>query len=81
MTDHKYTTVTAAADVTPEVMDYARSVVEGWYNDGRIDWENVWERMDGTTLNDGTQLDLGTEIDSPAMRKIQRTIRKEFREG
>ena len=80
-TEVTYTEVTAATHVTDEVMDYARSIVEGWYNEGRVDWEGVWDRMDGSRLNDGTTLDLGGQMDSPAMRKIQRQIRKEFREG
>lgn len=76
-----YTPVTEASQVTEEVMQAARDIVEGWYNEGRVDWENVWDRMDGTTLNDGSRLDLGGQTDTPAMRKIQRQIRKEFREG
>ena len=76
-----YTTISVVADVTEEVLSTARDIVEGWYNNGRVDWENVWDRMDGSRMDDGTTLDMGGQTDTPAMRKIQRTIRKEFREG
>lgn len=65
-------TVIAAKDVTQEDLDEALSIVEGWYNEGRIDWDDVWERMERYS-----DLDLGPEMDSPAMRKMQRYVRAE----
>lgn len=73
----EYTTVTKAEDVTDEVFEIATYAVDGWYSDGSIDWEDVWNRMDGSLLADHTRLDMGTGNDSPAMRKIQRRIRAE----
>lgn len=74
-----YTTVSSASDVTEEIMEVARGVVDGWYGEGRIDWEDVWDRMDGTLLEDGTTLDMGNEDDTPAMRKIKKAINQERR--
>lgn len=59
-----------AEDVTPEILEVAENIVDGWYQTGPIDWENVWERMENQDI------DLGSDLDSPAMRKIQRHIRK-----
>lgn len=71
----KYTSVLKEEDVTDEIIDIVLGVVEGWYNEGRIDWEDVWERAEGAELADGTELDFGTDLDSPAMRKIKERIR------
>lgn len=79
MTD--YTSPVSAEDVTEEILDLAREATDaGWFPDGKIEWETVWDRMDGATLRDGTRLDLGGDLSSPALRKIQRVIRKEARD-
>jgi hypothetical protein len=77
--------VVDATDVTEEVLDAARNIVDGWYDDSPIDWENVWDRMDGQSFDSWPESDgrgwlhicMGAEDSSPAMRKIQRTIRAE----
>jgi hypothetical protein len=72
-----------AADVTEEILDYA----ETWAEDdqdsaGRIDWETVFDRrLEGMRLADNRRVSLGSEYDTPAQRKIQREVRKRFREG
>lgn len=76
-----YVLVMTADQVTDEVIDMVRSIEEGWFNGQPIDWEAVWERLEGSTLNDGQQVDLGPDMDSPAMRKMQRVIRAERRAG
>lgn len=78
-----YTTIVTTEDVTQEVLDMAWSVIEGWFDSGdkKIDWESVWDRMEGYPLGDGTVVDMGGEFDSPAMRKIQREMRKIIRYG
>lgn len=68
--------VEAAEDVTEEVMELVRGIVEGWYDEGPIDWENVWDRMDKSFLEDGRGIDMGEDLGSPAIRKIKREIRK-----
>jgi hypothetical protein len=72
----KYTSPVTAADVTDEMVNIALGIVEGWYDEGRIDWEDVWDRMDGAELNDGTWLDMGTDLLSPALAKIKSEVRK-----
>lgn len=74
MTD-KWTDLQNADGVTEEILDAVEGVVDGWYSTGRIDWEDVWDRVEGTRLDDGTKLTF-SELDSPAQRKIKRTIRK-----
>ena len=76
-----YVEVTEAEQVTDEVLEIARDIESGWYNDVPIDWEDVWDRMEGTVLDDNRYLSLGNEMDSPAMKKIQRVIRAERRLG
>ena len=72
MDDKRYTEVREAKDVTPEVMAIAEYATE-FYED-RIEWEDVWDRMDGSTLADGSVLDMGGSSDSAAMRTIKRRI-------
>ena len=83
MFDTTYTTIVTAEDVTEEVLEMAWSVIEGWFGSGdkKIDWESVWDRLDGYVMKDGSEIDMGGEMDTPAMRKIQREIRKMIREG
>ena len=67
-----YTEVTSTSDVNDEVLAIAEYAAN--FHGDRIDWEDVWDRMDGTVLKDGTQMDLGPDVDSPAMRAIRRHI-------
>ncbi len=67
----------AAADVTEDVIDYVVELVDCDYGDSPIDWETVFDRrIEGMTLADGRSLSMGPEYDTPAMRKIQRQVRK-----
>jgi hypothetical protein len=68
--------VRTAEDVTDEALEMVQGIVEGWYNEGRIDWEDVWDRMDKRVLDDGRGIDMGSDLGSPAIRKIKREIRK-----
>lgn len=79
--DNNYALIVNAEDVTDEVLGIARELVDGWYDDTRIDWEDVWDRMDRTTLDDGRKIDMGPSTDSAAMKAIKRQINKERREG
>lgn len=76
-----YQQIIAVEDVTEEILQAVREIESGWYSEGRIDWEDVWERLERQTLNNGKKIDLGPEIGSPAMLKIRRVINKERREG
>jgi hypothetical protein len=68
--------VRTAEDVTDELLEMVQGIVEGWYNEGPIDWENVWDRLEKQTLNDGRGIDMGDDLDTSAIRKIKREIRK-----
>lgn len=78
MIDHDapYRTVTEAGQVTDEIVDIVMDVVEGWYPEGRVDWQDVWDRVDGSELKDGSLLDMGNELDTPAIRRIKAKVRK-----
>lgn len=76
MSTDGWTTVTAADDVTEEILKAAESIFDGWYaNEPRIDWEDFLDRLDGIPLDNGTQLDLDGNLMSPAIQKIQKHIR------
>lgn len=75
--------VTEAAHVTEEILNLADDYADMSADDrGRIDWEDLVDRLDGLQP-DATlwAIDMGNESDSPAIRAIQREIRKRRREG
>lgn len=67
-------TVRRVDQVTDEIVQAAQEIVDGWYPKGRIDWEDVWDRLDGASLEDGTVLDLGDNLLSPALVYIKKEI-------
>lgn len=71
----EYTSPHNADDVSEEITDIAIGIVEGWYPDGRIEWSDVIDRMDGSVLEDGTTLHMGEQSSTPAIRKIKRAVR------
>lgn len=76
MNDSQYTSPRSEEDVTQEMIDLVCSVVNAHYLEGRIDWPDVWDRIDGTVLNDGTTLDMGDELDTPAIKALKKVGRK-----
>jgi hypothetical protein len=68
--------VRTAEDVTDEVLEIVQGIVEGWYDEGRIDWEDVWDRVEKSVLDDGRGIDMGSDLGSPAILKIKKHIRK-----
>lgn len=82
--EHRCVEITAAEDVIEEILDLAQEVEEAWFADEpNIDWESFWDRLDGYTVPgyEDREIDLGSEMDSPAMRKIQRHVRDLRRMG
>jgi hypothetical protein len=71
-----YTSPQAASDITEEIVTVATDVVDGWYPEGRIDWEDLLERIDGTELADGSRLDMGESMMSEAITRLKREVRK-----
>lgn len=69
-----YVSITRAEQVTPEMVEWIVEEVDLLYPD-RIDWEDVWDRLEGPAFEGGVYLEWG-DNDTPAMRKIQREVRK-----
>lgn len=74
--DKKWVAIRTAEDVTQEIAEAAYQIVDGWYQSGRIDWNDVLDRLDGTELSNGSQVDLGDDSNSPAIREIKARVRK-----
>jgi len=85
MDDTRYTDIKTAEDVTDEVMKIVLDVVDGWYQFGRIDWEDVLDRVEGSELEDGSRIDFGDGLNeastdtSGAIKKIKALVRKHRR--
>lgn len=56
--------------VTPEMLEAAEDVHDGWYDEGRIDWTDFIDR-----LEKGSDWDFGCDMASPTMKAIQKHIR------
>lgn len=80
MADVTYNPLVEETDATEEVVTLVVSTVEGWYRDGKIDWDDVWDRVDGAELDDGSVLDI-QQLTSPAMEKIKKEVRALRRQG
>lgn len=72
----KFVTVVTAEDVIEELMESVFTVVDGWYQDSRVDWEDVIDRVERRGLEDGRALNFGDSLDSPAIRRIKYLVRK-----
>ena len=59
---------------TDEVLALAVEIADGWYPGDRIEWDDVWDRLDGAELADGRVLDI-PDLASPAQTKIKNHIR------
>jgi hypothetical protein len=70
MTD--YTSPVAVDDVTDEMIEMVRGIIDGWYSEGRVDWEDVWDRMERIPLDDGTALNLPTDLASPVFARLKK---------
>jgi hypothetical protein len=66
----------AAADLTDEILAAMRESLEWQDNQPRVDWDQVWDRMEGTRLADGTRLSLPTDTSSPVYRRLMAEGRK-----
>lgn len=67
----EWTTVTAADQVTEEILSAAESIHDGWPDET---WSESLDRLDGIVLADGTKLDLGMDMGSPAIKRIKKHI-------
>lgn len=65
-------------DVTEDVLDIVWDVIEGWYMDVPIDWEDTLERAEKYA---GGEWEFGTQWDDQAIRYVQRVMRDRKREA
>lgn len=68
---HKLDDVDSATD---EILEQVVEITDSWYQDGNIDWENVWDRLENYRLSSGATIEID-ELDNPAIRKIKRHVR------
>jgi hypothetical protein len=54
-----------------ELLEQAEQVHDGWYSEGRIDWQDFLDRLELAS-----DRDLGNDLDSPLIRKIKKHIRE-----
>lgn len=80
MSARKYNPLIEEADATDEVITIVMSIVDGWYSETAIDWDDVWDRADGTELPSGEVLDI-ENLASPAIRRIKQEVRRIRRDG
>lgn len=73
----RWTSLERSEDVTEEILEIVQGVVDGWYAEGKIDWENVWDRVDGSEMEDGSRLDLGTDMSAGPLKYIVKKIHQE----
>lgn len=58
-----------------ELQDAIESVYEGWYSEGRIDWEDFLDRVESVSGQD-----LGADLLSSSIQEIKSYARKYGRE-
>ena len=69
--------VITAQDVTAELVDaFYQDAIDGWYDDGPVDWEEALDRFEG-----GTEYDFGDSMLSPAITKLKREVRRHRRDN
>lgn len=71
-------------EVTPEIIEAAWNVVEGWYLDEPIDWEDVLNRAEKALEGkgpDSRDITFGADMLSPVVKKVQREVRRMKREA
>lgn len=76
--------MTEPDDVTETVIEEGQNIVEGWYMDCPIEWEDLVNRLEEYLLGkgpDGRDLVFDDQMDGPALRKLQRELRRFKREA
>lgn len=70
---------TPASAVPQSLLDEALNIADGWCGED-IDWEDVWDRLDGFEMPDGSLLDITTTT-GPAIQRIKRYVRTARKES
>lgn len=63
---------TAAEAMRPDIIESLESAIEWQDDEPRVNWESVWDRMEGDTLADGMRLALPSDLGSPVFRALQK---------
>lgn len=70
----EYHTIRSDADISDEIVALALDIVDGWYPSGRVDWGDLWDRLDGAVLDSGAVLDLGNDL--AKLEPLKRRVKK-----
>ncbi|MFI5877541.1 hypothetical protein ACIBAH_34930 [Streptomyces sp. NPDC051445] len=62
--------IKSTADISSELLEDLYAVVDGWYAEGRIDWDDFFYRLEkrGYSLPD--------QLSDPVLTRLQREVRK-----
>ena len=71
---NEWTEIREAKDVTPAHIEEAADMREGLYGGYPLSWDDVISRLEGY------REDWGSEMDSPAIKHLQREVRRLLRE-
>lgn len=63
--------MTGRIELGEEIKSAIESVVDGWYSEGRIDWQDFLDRVEKYS-----DIDLGQDMDSPLIRAIKKYTRE-----
>lgn len=72
----RWTELKAVEDITDEVREIVRSVVEGWFSTGPINQEEFADRVEGQTLNDGSKLLLPQTFAHLVFRELKKIAKE-----
>lgn len=72
----RWTELKSVEDITDEVREIVRDVVEGWFSTGRIDEEDFADRVEGKTLNDGSKLLLPQTFAHPVFKELKKIAKE-----
>jgi hypothetical protein len=76
-----FTPIRDVKDITPAIVDMVVEILSGWYPEGKIDWDDVWDRMEDMPMENGSHLDLGCNKQSLALKALKGRATKQFKEG
>lgn len=76
-----YTYIVQESDLTEEILRAAEDVHDGYFADERrVDWEELWDRLDGYYLEDQSRIDLPSDLESPVFAALKKHLKHHRRE-
>ena len=76
------TTIVINEDTTPRdyppttmflLIERVAEIVDGWYAERRIDWEDVWDRLESQGVTNHIEVEINS-IDSPLQRHLKKYV-------